>query len=90
MEFIYSRKSHASARVNRWVLRLQPYSFVVKHIPGKMNIADSPSRLTSKTTEPDSKTERSMYVMLQKVPHLKPCLLEKKKKHPLLIQSYLI
>ena len=57
LEFIYSRKSHASARVNRWVLRLQPYSFVVKHIPGKTNIADSLSRLTSKTTEPDSETE---------------------------------
>ena len=34
LEYIYSKKSNASARVNGWVLRLQPYSFVVKHIPG--------------------------------------------------------
>ena len=31
LEFIYSRKSHPSARVNRWVLRLQPYRFTVRH-----------------------------------------------------------
>ena len=57
LEFIYSRKSNASARVNRWVLRLQPYTFVVKHIPGKSNIADSLSRLTTKVSELDLSTE---------------------------------
>jgi hypothetical protein len=57
LEFIYSRKSNASARVNRWVLRLQPYNFIVKHIPGKTNIADSLSRLTSEVPEQDPTTE---------------------------------
>jgi hypothetical protein len=55
LECIYSTKSKgtASARIHRWVLRLQPYKFNVVHIPGKHNIADSLSRLLSeqKSTE---------------------------------------
>lgn len=51
LEIIYSRKSSASARVNRCVLRLQPYNFVVKDIPGKTNIADPRSHLTTKVEE---------------------------------------
>ena len=69
LEFIYSRKSNPSARVNRWVLRLQPYMFVVKHIPGKTNIADSLSRLTSKAEKPDLRTENYIrYVAVSATP----------------------
>lgn len=46
LKFIHSNKSQPSARVNRWVLRLQPYRSTIRHIPGKENIADSLSRLT--------------------------------------------
>lgn len=51
LEFIFSPKSKPSARVERWVLRLQPFRYKVKHIPGSKNVADSLSRLTARTEQ---------------------------------------
>jgi hypothetical protein len=51
--FIYSPKSKPSARIERWVLRLQPYDFTVKHIPGKEMAADALSRLVERTEHKD-------------------------------------
>ena len=45
LEVIYSTNSRISARIERWVLRLQPYRFKVQYVPGKQNIADPLSRL---------------------------------------------
>lgn len=45
LQAIYSPRSKPCARIERWVLRLQPYDFRVIHIPGTHNIADTLSRL---------------------------------------------
>ena len=45
LEAIYAPKSKPHARIERWVLHLQPYEFKVIHLPGKNNIADPLSRL---------------------------------------------
>ena len=45
LEFIFSSRSKPSARIEPWMLRLQPYRYKVIHIAGSKNIADSLSRL---------------------------------------------
>ena len=51
LEVIYgNRNSKPSARIERWVLRLQPYSFKVVYRPGKHNPADYLSRHPKRTT----------------------------------------
>ena len=42
---IYSPSSRPSARIERWVLRLQEFDFDIRYVPGKQNIADALSRL---------------------------------------------
>ena len=45
LEIIYGNSSSkTSARIERWVLRLQPYTFLVKYKPGSENAADYLSR----------------------------------------------
>jgi len=45
LEVIYGNpKSKPSARIERWVLRLQPYQFTVQYKPGVENPADFLSR----------------------------------------------
>lgn len=61
LEAIFKPTSRPCARIERWVLRLQSYSFVVKYVQGKKIIADPLSRLclpdpNNKCTEVDNKT----------------------------------
>ncbi|CAC5405119.1 unnamed protein product [Mytilus coruscus] len=46
LEVIYSPKSKPPARIERWAMRLQPYTFKVKYKPGPQNAADCLSRLS--------------------------------------------
>ena len=46
LKVIYSRGSKPSARIERWVLRLQPYNYKVCCVKSRDNIADALSRLT--------------------------------------------
>ena len=70
LKVIYSRGSKPSARIERWVLRLQPHSYKVCCDASRDNIADTLSRLT---TFPASEKcryddERVRMVALQAVP----------------------
>lgn len=61
LEAIFSPTSRPCSRIERWVLRLQSFTFDVKYRKGSANIADSFSRLTqhhlisNKNMEPDEK-----------------------------------
>lgn len=52
LETIFSKKSTTSARIERWVLRLQPFHFKVVYRKGKSNLADPLSRLAICEPEP--------------------------------------
>ena len=54
LETIYSSRSKPCARIERWILRLQPYKFKVKYLPGEKNIADLLSRLLQENKQAES------------------------------------
>ena len=60
---IYGPKSKPCARIERWILRMQPYKFTVRYQPGPKNIADPLSRLVnSKETGNKHSSQADEYV----------------------------
>ena len=63
LEVIYGPKSKPCARIERWILRMQPYKFTVRYQPGPKNIADPLSRLVnSKETGNKHSSQADEYV----------------------------
>lgn len=56
---IFKPESKPCARIERWVLRLQPYEFTVVYRKGKENIADPLSRLSAVDDQPETFDEDS-------------------------------
>ena len=46
LKTIYGPNSKPSARIPRWVLRLQPFNYKVPYVTSRENSADTLSRLT--------------------------------------------
>ena len=68
LEVIYgNRHSKLSARIERWVLRLQPYTFKVIYKPGKENPADYLSRhpTTESIRKQEKMTEQYVHFIVQ-------------------------
>ena len=67
LQTIYSPTSKPSTRIERWVLRLQPFTFRVRYVPGPQNIAYALSRLPANHLPADytgeTATEESVYTM---------------------------
>ena len=63
LKVIYSRKSKPSARIEQWVLRLQPYNYQVCYVPSRKIIAGPLSRLT-KIPASDQSMEDDGYVRM--------------------------
>ena len=62
LECFFSPKSKTCARIERWLLRMQPYKFSVKYIPSPKNIVDSLSRLLHPTSNLKETSQTDEYV----------------------------
>ena len=72
LTYIFQPSSKPCARIERWVLRLQPFEFTVVYEKGKTNVADPLSRMSAVDENPDSFDEESehyiRWVSDEKVP----------------------
>lgn len=71
LEALYGPRSKPCARIERWVMRLMPYRFTIRAVPGHQNIADYLSRLGVKknpTEESNKSDEYAMFVAREATP----------------------
>ncbi|XP_028413774.1 uncharacterized protein K02A2.6-like [Dendronephthya gigantea] len=70
LECIFNKTSKPSARIERWVLRLQCHNFKVVYRPGKTNIADALSRMNQKSPKDHSSEKEDVirFVAIQATP----------------------
>lgn len=57
LTFLFAPVSRPCARIERWVLRLQSFTYKIIHIPGQSNIADVLSRLSTVVPKPFDEAE---------------------------------
>lgn len=72
LEYLFNRvQSKPSARIERWILRLQSYDFVVRYEPGKNNMADPLSRMSQGEEEIVGEIDTVAWLAQE----IKPCAL---------------
>ena len=59
LKTIYGPNSKPSARIERWVLRLQPFNYKVRYVTPRENIAEALSRLTKIPLQKDTSQIKS-------------------------------
>lgn len=62
LETLFSVNSRPTARIERWILRLQAFRFSVTYKRGSSNIADSLSRLASHVQDEHWRDESEVYI----------------------------
>lgn len=63
LEYLFNRiQSKPSARMERWILRLQSFDFTVRYEPGDRNIADALSRLSQTKSQNDGETDMIAWI----------------------------
>lgn len=67
LEKLFLPSSKPCLRIERWVLRLQAYSFKVIHRPGKSNLADSLSRLAVVDDHSDASQETNLIMYVREM-----------------------
>ena len=71
LKVIYGQRYKPCVRIERWILRMQPYRFKVIHIPGKNSIADSLSCVIANPVshKTESNDEYARFIAMSTTPN---------------------